>query len=253
MSADAYRWAARIRERQNWDGEGSPRVSELRDFCASLNCVVESKTIPGEAGRTFHDGTTWRIWIEKNAGFRRSRFTLCHEIGHFLLGVYETTVVAEEKWCDEFAAEVLLPASHVVNIPITSGLTGLPLVSAVAEQFGVTRSVALLRLNHLKRTNLATLTFRLIRDRWILYSTMCLPTRLRYDLRSNSLTSTTLNRIGNNSMHSGRVLPLSVSGQVAELAVSLTRSGNFITVAVDRAEFRSYTDIIRQKPPNQSH
>jgi Zn-dependent peptidase ImmA (M78 family) len=251
MSADASAWAARIRQRQGWSVEGSPRIGELTELCASFNCVVESKTIPGEAGRTFYDGTTWHIWIEEEAGFRRSRFTLCHEIGHLLLRAYETTVEAEEKWCDAFAAEMLLPANDVAKFCTGDGLSGLALVSAVAEQFGVTRSVALLRLNHLRRTNLATLTFRRIRQRWILYSTMCLSSRLRYALRSIAGTSAALSGIANNSMCDGHMLPLSVLDKPVELSVSVARSGNFITVAVDRDELRALTSDVRPADPEK--
>lgn len=96
----------------------------------------------------------------------RQRFTLAHEIGHWLLGdpnaprsradAHDDSVV--ERWCDLFAAELLLPEElvtpHLDGLParrLASRVIGFPALFEVSRSFGYSRLAELTELSILLR------------------------------------------------------------------------------------------------------
>lgn len=69
------------------------------------------------------------ILIRKSDRPRRQRFTLAHELGHWVLSRThqhkESASAMVEKWCDQFAANLLMPAEEVVQYLRKSRLPGL--------------------------------------------------------------------------------------------------------------------------------
>ena len=73
---------------------------------------------PDEAGACFPMANgSYRICVNANDRVERRRFTVCHEIGHIVLGLksdhrtepWKQEEPLSEKLCDVFAAELLLP------------------------------------------------------------------------------------------------------------------------------------------------
>lgn len=97
----------------------------------------------GEAGTCFPmaDGS-YRICINVNDRLERRRFTVCHEIGHIVLGLksdhktepWTTGRPLAERLCDLFAAELLLPAK-LFELAAESAPTSLAGIDALSQQF----------------------------------------------------------------------------------------------------------------------
>ena len=98
---------------------------------------------PGEAGTCFPMANgSYRICVNANDRVERRRFTVCHEIGHIVLGLksdhrtepWTTGRPLAERLCDVFAAELLLPhklfepAADIVPVSLAS-------IDTLANQF----------------------------------------------------------------------------------------------------------------------
>lgn len=70
-----------------------------------------------------------QVMLRKGASAVRQRFTLAHEIGHWILNnqkgsqVKQSDSLTVEEWCNEFAGELLMPSEwvrkHVLDITIS--------------------------------------------------------------------------------------------------------------------------------------
>jgi Zn-dependent peptidase ImmA (M78 family) len=58
---------------------------------------------------TFADGKYPVIVVNANFSLERKRFTLLHELGHILMNLPQEKESDIEKYCNSFAAELLLP------------------------------------------------------------------------------------------------------------------------------------------------
>lgn len=117
----------------------------LEPYLAAARATVHEMADMGtdEAGTCFPmaDGS-YRICINRNDRIERRRFTICHEIGHIVLGLksehktepWTAGRPLAERLCDLFAAELLLPGKlfepAAEDAPVS--LTG---IDALAGQF----------------------------------------------------------------------------------------------------------------------
>jgi hypothetical protein len=96
-----------------------------------------------EAGACFPmpDGT-YRICVNAHDRVERRRFTVCHEIGHIVLGLrsdhktqpWTTGRPLPERLCDLFAAQLLLP-DHLFEDVAEEAELSLAAIDALAERF----------------------------------------------------------------------------------------------------------------------
>lgn len=107
---------------------------------------------PGEAGNTFTKGGTTYIIVNKNDDPFRRRFTALHELAHNVLnlpskhasGVSDDELERfagrppEEKICDVFAAECLVPA-HLIKPLINNAPFSIDLLLDLAKTFQASR------------------------------------------------------------------------------------------------------------------
>lgn len=72
-------------------------------------------------GFTLYDDNAPLIFINGNDSTSAQIFTLCHELGHIVLGQSGVSDVVKnnskkiEKWCNEFAANILMPKNDVID------------------------------------------------------------------------------------------------------------------------------------------
>lgn len=92
------------------------------------------------------------IGVNKNHPKTRQRFTIAHELGHFLLGhgsgMCKDGVIQnknKERNANHFAAELLMPLDKI-NVMIEYGFSK----ELMAESFGVSIDAITLRLKHLR-------------------------------------------------------------------------------------------------------
>ena len=129
----------------------------LRDVVSTLNLsLVTSAREPfsGEAALV-ELGDAHVIELRGRGGERRRRFTIAHEIGHFVLhpgrlapertGMVNEAMRFEEREADSFAAELLMPEHMVRRAAIEDG----PDAQRLADRFEVSEAAMSLRLRRL--------------------------------------------------------------------------------------------------------
>lgn len=111
----------------------------------------------GMSGKLYRDRKSpsgWSIGVNANSSPTRKRFTIAHEIGHFLLhkdylgeGVLDDTFYrsehlsgAQETEANKFAADILMPF-HLLQTAARAG--GL---ETLAQKFGVSQQAMSIRL-----------------------------------------------------------------------------------------------------------
>lgn len=132
-------------------------------FKIAQNLGIKVRTVPLEpdtAGfilkESFEDNPT--IYLNKRDGLQRRRFTLAHELGHFVKhrGADEIAYVdnrdelasrgtdPNERWCNSFAAELLMPEA-IVKKDWALGKS----VEQMRSKFNVSMAAMTVRLNSL--------------------------------------------------------------------------------------------------------
>jgi IrrE N-terminal-like domain len=152
-SADIRRQAARLLQRA---GVKHEPVS-LRDVVSALNLeVVESTGEPFSCEAALRPvGDSHRITVSGASGERRRRFTIAHEIGHFVLhpgrlapergGAVNEAWQEQEREADQFAAELLMPEDLVREAVAVHGEDA----GRLADRFDVSRRAMQSRLRGL--------------------------------------------------------------------------------------------------------
>ena len=152
-SADIRLQAARLLQRA---GVSREPVS-LRDVVSALNLEVVQTT--GEPflseGALQPMGDSHAIVVRGASNERRRRFTIAHEIGHFVLhpgrlapergGAVSEAWQEQEREADQFAAELLMPEDLVREAVVEHGDDA----SRLADRFDVSRQAMQTRLRRL--------------------------------------------------------------------------------------------------------
>jgi len=151
-ASDIRRQAARLLD----SASVSHEPVSLRDVVSALNLELVGKTrepFTSEAAlEPLGDGRA--IAPNGAGGSGRRRFTIAHEIGHFVLhperrpergGAVDEAGRAEEREADAFAAELLMPEHLVREAVRTHG----PDAARLAERFEVGRRAMQARLRQL--------------------------------------------------------------------------------------------------------
>jgi Zn-dependent peptidase ImmA (M78 family) len=110
------------------------------------------------------------ILIRKKATLERQRFSLAHEIGHLVLkesGLHsvKSTVKSRntliERWCNEFASELLMPSGWIQSEVFGSKIdTVFSLCHKLAERYQVSFEAMLIRLTETTPINVARYTLK---------------------------------------------------------------------------------------------
>jgi Zn-dependent peptidase ImmA (M78 family) len=111
------------------------------------------------------------ILIRKKAPPERQRFSLAHEIGHLVLkdagiNLHESTVKSRntiiERWCNEFASELLMPSGWIQNEVLGSKIVNIfRLCHKLAEKYQVSFDAMLIRLTETTPINVARYIVRM--------------------------------------------------------------------------------------------
>lgn len=114
-------------------------------YAAGVGAEVRVEALePDEAGCSFEAGGKRFICVNETDPRTRQRFTICHEIAHFLLKLPSEHMSSpawsykrrplSEVWCDVFAAELLLPID-LFRPRVARSEKSLEAVSSLAEEF----------------------------------------------------------------------------------------------------------------------
>lgn len=142
-----------LNEQRSWrDSTGYQPLREWIDAVEGLGLLVmQDGTMPVEEMRGFAstDPAVPAIVVNTNDDPRARAFTVVHELAHLLRIVAGRELVpptpAIERWCNEFAANVLMPrAAFSAAFQLQTGSL-LNVVDALALDFGVTSHAAAVR------------------------------------------------------------------------------------------------------------
>lgn len=99
------------------------------------------------------------IIVNKNTSFERKRFTVAHELGHWVLGLMAKNKfgkfkqpehvpdAALEKWCDEFATNLLMPRTLLGSwLPEPTKAAFIDLVLKAKDDFKVSDQAFFIRI-----------------------------------------------------------------------------------------------------------
>lgn len=156
-----------------------------------------------EDGRLEHAPSHTRVVLNASVSEQRRRFTFAHELGHLLLAHPTESVIArrtapninsEERFCDRFAAALLMPAPWM-ETRFRHSPVGLATVRQIADGAGVSLSAATVRTNSLLGWSRALLRWRADGGIWRLASSAGVPRHLHGYLNSAAQTSEMLDQL----------------------------------------------------------
>jgi Zn-dependent peptidase ImmA (M78 family) len=152
-SADIRLQAARLLDAAGITAAPVP----LRDVVSALNLeLVQRRRDPFASEAALESrGDGHAIVLNGASGERRRRFTIAHEIGHFVLhperqraergGAVNSGMRSQEREADRFAAELLMPEHLVRHAVVQVGAD----VGRLAERFEVSEAAMRVRLSRL--------------------------------------------------------------------------------------------------------
>lgn len=192
-------------------------VAEIRS-----TSMVEDGRLEKRAGRTV-------IFLREETGRQRRRFTLAHELGHLVLSEPGQDFIAhrrevrfdsEERFCNQFAAALLLPRQWV-----ESEFAGEPVNLRVARRMAAraetSLSAALVRLREVLAWEASMLHWRRISDQWRLVSTAGLPRAAHNRITSTAETRLILDGLVAREGEQRGILPVQVAGETRGIPVEI--------------------------------
>ena len=132
---------------------------DLDGMADALGLTVERTPLGGDiAGKIERRARGYHVTLNSRDSARRRRFTLAHEIAHFVLhrdligdgitdsGLYRSSLTDEiERQANRYAADLLMPAAKVRQF----WREGLRSIAQMATQFEVSHEAAEIRLRYL--------------------------------------------------------------------------------------------------------
>lgn len=214
-----------------------------------LGLDVRRERLSGADGVLQIEGDRPVIVVEFSRPRARARFTLAHELGHYLVASHPQEVAAvwqaqpslrdPERFCDRFAESMLLPSGWIER-ELRSCPPSLQQLVWVASTAQVSISAASVRMTRVARWRRTLLRFSRVRGRWSLLSVTGL---LRPGWRRGlEMTAGTARRLDVatelDSVDHPVWLPLRVDGEPCYANAEVARSATSAVAWVDLLERR---------------
>jgi hypothetical protein len=192
-------------------------VAEIRP-----SSMIEDGRLEQRAGRTV-------IFLREQTGPRRRRFTLAHELGHLVLAEPGQDFIAhrrevrfdsEERFCNQFAAALLLPRLWVES-EFADAPVHLWVARRMAAQAETSLSAALVRLREVLGWKASMLHWRRIAGQWRLVSTAGLPRADHNRVTTTAQTRLILDGLVEREGDQRGILPLRVAGEARGIPVEI--------------------------------
>ena len=193
-----------------------------------------------EDGRLEQRGDRTVIWLRDETGPQRQRFTLAHELAHLILAEPGRDFVAhrrdlqfgsEERFCDQFAASLLMPREWVVR-EFSEAPIRLGVARNVAAQADASLSSALVRLREVLGWEASMIHWRHLNGDWRLISTAGVPPVIRNRVASNAQTRQVLDRLSGGPEERRGMLPLQIGHDAFKVPVEiLVRRSSAVSLA----------------------
>jgi hypothetical protein len=119
------------------------------------------------------------ILINKTDAEERKRFTLAHELGHWVLGITlkkkfghfsqpkDSHRAEIERWCDKFATNLLMPAFMIkASIPLNEPTVVVESLVRAATKFSVSESAFFIRIWEVLRVQVSVVAVKGVHGRY---------------------------------------------------------------------------------------
>ena len=136
-----------------------PAQIDLVRIARSLGAKIKDRRLDGCEARIVGEGDRAIISIDDRVSPHRRRFSIGHELGHWMchrgqclacpkesIGQGPANGNAAEKMADRFAAQLLMPSAMVKKYSKEINGLSLSMINHIAKTFDVSRSAAALRL-----------------------------------------------------------------------------------------------------------
>jgi hypothetical protein len=190
--------------------------------------------------------TSWMVSTQQGLPVRRLRFTLCHELGHLLLRTQGITIRHEERWCNAFAEELLMPRAEIVRRYSNSD-PSTAVIQNLSDRALVSFSAALVRLNSALNWNGGLVMFGKVGDSLCVTGMLCMPRRAHYKLWP---TRDTLLRLESCMTGSREWLRFVYFGEQIEINCQLVRAGRSRLVLLDACDLAEVCEEIALEGPS---
>lgn len=208
-----------------------------------------------EDGRLEHGTGLTRVYLNSAIGMTRARFTLAHELGHLLLAKPNVPITArrmrenvndEERFCDSFAAALLMPVSWIRDAgagPRT--LTRARWLSDVSE---CSLSAVVVRCNEILGWSRTLLHWRRDSGRWRLASAAGVPRDLHGCFQTGRDTTRLLDVLAANPRQITPVeLPLDLGGTTVTVPAEVMPTHRGAIALADLGRLAEATRLSRRR------
>lgn len=215
-------------------GEGQQMPVNVIRIASRMGVSEISLSPIALAGRLDQRNGATRIVVRKSDPPRRQRFTIAHELGHLCVNAWAeagevTPVEDEERFCDAFAAALLLPEDRV-RYAVARSPARLDTLRTVADRSRVSWSATLLRLAEVSDWRLSLMRWRRDAASWRLAGVVNGPRDSDY--APNPLTTKLLDRIAPERIVT-TLLPLDKTDQLQHFVADVWVSGRSAVALLD--------------------
>jgi len=138
-------------------GIETPSEIDLEAIAFALGVEVKRAPLSGHEARIVGVGDRAIIWVDSTKSFRRQRFSIGHEIGHWQMhrgslllcassDIGSERAVDAERMANRYAADLLMPWYLFQDAVGAFGSATWETVSDLSKQFNVSRPAAAIRL-----------------------------------------------------------------------------------------------------------
>ncbi len=229
----------------------SPGTRQLDSIVRALGGYrqTERSLPPGIAGATTATDdcsslfAAWVVTTQRGLPAHRLRFTLSHEIGHLALRTSNVSVRGEERWCNAFAEELLMPRETIMQrynkLPPSTEL-----IQDLADRAQVSYSAALVRLNTALSWNRGFITFSYVNSALCLTGMICVPRRAHYRLQPSP---DTLRKLPSCSNGAREWLRFGYEGEELEILCQIARHGRNRWALLDAGDLGAVCEEIARE------
>lgn len=229
----------RLAELVSHSFELAPPPIDVETLAALLGVVEISEAALVEDGRLELSDGSARILVRRAISTQRRRFTIAHELCHLLLTGTQTNLVAtrhkighdeEERFCEDFAAALLLPTRWVRDVALGRPHT-LHTLRIVAGRSNTSLAASCVRLGKVAGWRTTLLHWTRFSDGWRFRWAAGLPTGFNGTIRSADRTADVLDTLDERGDRLAQV-PIRVGGSEREVQAQVSvRRGSALVLA----------------------
>lgn len=207
---------------------------DVQRIAQQFGAKVVHRDVSGDGRLETRDGQLV-IVARRSTGSARQRFTIGHELGHIYLMRAELRLNRQdqERFCDAFAAALLLPTPWLQREADEHPQT-LEALRSIAGRAEVSLACALIELTREASWNRMLLRWRFDEGAWRLFSTTSVPQHLGY-VRTVPRTRVALHLAAREDPRTPGSIWLLVQTELQEFSAELSAQGSAVIALARRA------------------